>query len=628
MPPTPRIRPYKDFLTPALHRRFALATATLFGICYAEAVLIGNWNSFIWSWVPFGRAGIRTGLLFIPAFMIFILRVAQLHVGIRTSYSAYQTFTKYAPRFETIQTLTWYLFSAWLFSEVYIWSAPKSADLDRIKISPKTDKPSLNEKPIYLTCFLYFLAIVQSGIHLYYDYDRIDIPVTKTKLEASSDQRSHLIVPPAVQFKTRLPSLASSSLLRVIVMAVASPFIYTFTIREYAWGFTRFFAKLVWKLPKAGTLPEIKPFHMSTLLRTLTSGFLLTVLWEVSNALFTIYVAQEPLKNERPITYESKDPNGSLLTGLKGKKLQTRVFAFWELVYISQRFEGRRRNIFEDIDRKGGSTWSQILAVCLEVITGMDSRIVDYQDPKAAAAKLAKQEEPVPSLPKISKPLKEGLNSPGDIFNTPPPPNSRGVSVVQAVGTFAKNHGQSPSGSSPKARNLLKQAEDMILTPKQKEEVAAQGLNALFKDWATWFLRTNLGWPFRQEYRRRVRTVVLGSPYGDVGIIVDAVDSLTRFAVKSLKEDKYGNVQRDVKLIIRTFTTTVTKVEKFKNTLDVHWTDVEKKRESPEVDTILAALKGGLNELINAFGDYSEDLRLSQSEMRMAREAARSEEVV
>jgi len=116
--------------------------------------------------------------------------------------------------------------------------------------------------------------------------------------------------------------------------------------------------------------------------------------------------------------------------------------------------------------------------------------------------------------------------------------------------------------------------------------------------------------------------VVLGQPYGDVGIIVDAIDALTRFAVCSLTEDKYGNVQRDVKLIIRTFTTTVTKLEGFKKSLGVHWTDIEKKQESPEADAILVALKGGLNELVTAFGDYSEDLRLSQSEMRMAREAA------
>jgi len=62
--------------------------------------------------------------------------------------------------------------------------------------------------------------------------------------------------------------------------------------------------------------------------------------------------------------------------------------------------------------------------------------------------------------------------------------------------------------------------------------------------------------------------------------------------------NKYGNVQRDVKLIIQTLTASVTKLEAFKSSLPFHWTDVEKKRESPEVDTILAALKAGLTELI------------------------------
>lgn len=45
MAPASRIRPYKDFLTPALHRRFATATVILFGLCYAEALVIGEWNS-------------------------------------------------------------------------------------------------------------------------------------------------------------------------------------------------------------------------------------------------------------------------------------------------------------------------------------------------------------------------------------------------------------------------------------------------------------------------------------------------------------------------------------------------------------------------------------------------------
>lgn len=278
-----------------------------------------------WSWFPLSRAGIRTGLLFIPAFMIFVLRVAQLHVGTRTSYSAYQTFRRYALRFETIQTLGWYLSSAYVFSEIYIWSASSTADLNRIKIMPKTDRPTLNEKPIYLTCFLYFLAIVQTGFHLYYDYDAIRMPSQKANPDITSDQPSHMVTQPAPQFKTKLPELARNSIFRVGVMVVISPFIYSLTIRNSTWTFTRSFAKIFWKLPKTSILPTTRPFHWSVLLRTGTAGFFLTILWEVANTLFSIYVAQEPLKNDRPITYESKDPNGSLLTGLKAKKLQTRV---------------------------------------------------------------------------------------------------------------------------------------------------------------------------------------------------------------------------------------------------------------------------------------------------------------
>jgi nucleoporin NDC1 len=220
--------------------------------------------------------------------------------------------------------------------------------------------------------------------------------------------------------------------------------------------------------------------------------------------------------------------------------------------------------------------------------------------------------------------LKDGLRRPGDLFSPPTPTASRApLAAAEAVGKFAKSHGQSPPGQlSPRARKLYLKAESAVLTPEQKEVVSSQGLVGLFKEWIITFLQTAAGWPFRQEYRRRMAAAVLGTPHGDVGVIVDAIDSLTRLAVCSLTEDKYGNVQRDVKLIIRTLTTTVTKLEAFKKSVGFHWTDVEKKKESPEVDTILAALKGGLNELVTAFGDYSEDLRLSQSEMRMAREAA------
>ena len=343
MAPVQRIRPYRDFLTPALHRRFALATAVLVFLCYLEAVLgVGSWNgctfsfqslplvltdlcSVFWTWFPLGRAGIRTGLVFIPAFMIYILRVAQLHVGSRTSQSAYHTFMQYAPRLQTIQTAGWYSFSAYLFSEIYIWSVPKDAELNRIIMIRNTERPTLNERPIYLTCFVYFLAILQTGYHLYFDYDQINLPIVKTNLPGASIASPVIAVNPEAKLKTQLRPLALSAFFRAVAMAILSPVIYSVAIRNLAWRFTRTFAKLFWSLPKSSALPSIPPFRLLFLLRTIWVGFLLIMLWEVGNAAFSAYVEREPLKNDRPITYESRDPNGSLLTGLKGKKLQTRV---------------------------------------------------------------------------------------------------------------------------------------------------------------------------------------------------------------------------------------------------------------------------------------------------------------
>jgi nucleoporin NDC1 len=217
------------------------------------------------------------------------------------------------------------MFSAYLFSEIYVWSAPKTADLNRIIKIRNTERPTLNERPIYLTCFFYFHAIVQSGYHLYYDYDRIDMPIMKTNSPGRSAESVQTFVSPEVKLKSKLWPLTVSVFYRAVATAILSPFIYSLTVRSFAWKFTRSFAKIFWSLPKSSALPSITPFHWQFLLRTVVAGFLLIMLWEFGNATFSAYVEQAPLKNDRPITYESRDPNGSLLTGLRGKKLQTRV---------------------------------------------------------------------------------------------------------------------------------------------------------------------------------------------------------------------------------------------------------------------------------------------------------------
>ena len=89
---------YRDLLTPALHKRFSSAALITLVICYAEAILIAHKSSselgphiqeclkfdimtVIWFWFPIGPAGIRTLLIFISVLSVFVLRVAQLHLG-------------------------------------------------------------------------------------------------------------------------------------------------------------------------------------------------------------------------------------------------------------------------------------------------------------------------------------------------------------------------------------------------------------------------------------------------------------------------------------------------------------------------------------------------------------------
>ena len=84
----------------------------------------------------------------------------------------------------------------------------------------------LNEKPIYLTSFLLFLAVVQAGFHLFYDYDRIDMPAIKTKPIGAPKETKEVVMPPALQIQEKLPSIAISALKRSVIAAAVFPVIY------------------------------------------------------------------------------------------------------------------------------------------------------------------------------------------------------------------------------------------------------------------------------------------------------------------------------------------------------------------------------------------------------------------
>ena len=165
-------------------------------------------------------------------------------------------------------------------------------------------------------------AVTQAALHLYNDYDRVPIPITKTGTESGSQQQKpeH----PILQLRARLPLLMQNMALRAAGMSVCGPVVYAIFIRRTAWDWSLSVAKIIWDVPNS-QLSFIPPYHYSIIIRSLTSGFFLIALWEFSNSLFSAYVAGEPLKKDQPLTSESRDPIGTSLLGLQAKREVAKV---------------------------------------------------------------------------------------------------------------------------------------------------------------------------------------------------------------------------------------------------------------------------------------------------------------
>lgn len=284
----------------------------------------------------------------------------------------------------------------------------------------------------------------------------------------------------------------------------------------------------------------------------------------------------------------------------------------WELAFIARDYDARRKAVYEDIDRKDGPMWSQVYGICLDIVRGMEGRIDNYGKPAPVAPVAGPAVE---EKKRSTQPPKQDA-----IFQVTPQKKNFRTEVEKAVNQVTTSPGQG-SQLSPLAKKAMASAKSKLLQIQQ-EATGSDDPQSLFKSFAMKLLSSPLGWPFRQEISRRLTTVVLGAPYGEPGLYVNAINSLGQLAVHSLTEDKYGNVQRDVATIIRTLTSTTTKLVNFKQQLPFHWTDVDPVRDVPEVDVIVEALRDSLAQLIQEFGPYARDLRLSMTDMRLAKEAA------
>ncbi|KAF5002697.1 hypothetical protein FDECE_10550 [Fusarium decemcellulare] len=603
---TVRKAPYKDFLQPALHRRFSSTATVLLAVSYVQAVLLDSWSSYLWGWFPLGPVGVRTAFIFTCGLAILVLRIANYHVGLRTTGSGFQTLRSTLVQLQTYETLFWYGFSSVLFSNVFLWAVSPKANLSWITYF-SGDRARLNERPLFLVAYLISCAITQTFHHYRKDVDRLALGRSKGKDEGQPDALK-------VVFKA-LPQIFGDSATGALSSILVGVFLYYSVLRSFAWGWALMFLRVFYNLPKTNMLPPSWPSDIFLLARCLEAGFLINLIWHAGNFAFSTFMVKPPLKNGNPLTSESKDPNGSLLNGLKSKKLSIKAFAMWELAYIAQGFEARRQAIYEDIDRKDGPMWSQVYAICMEVVKSIETRVDDYGKPPAAPPA-----EPVAEPKKrTSAPLHDD-----PIFNSKPASKTIRNEVEKRLSQVALAPGESPASKlSPIAKKTWKEAKDRALTKEQQELINPEHLKGQFEQWVLRMMQVDtVAALFQQDFRTQFAAAVLGTPYAEPTLCINAIHVLGQLSVHSLAEDKFGNVHRDVPSIIRTLTSVIKKLEAFRLSFPIHWTDTKGKRESPEVDKVVDALKSGLGQVVAKFEPYSSDLRLTLSDIRLAKEAS------
>jgi nucleoporin NDC1 len=281
-------------------------------------------NAVLWSWFPLGPTGFRALAFFFCGILIIILRISQYHPGLRTSDSGVHTFFRYAPKLETVETLLTYTLSAFVFSLVYLWSLPDNSGFEFITYFT-ADRARLNEKPLFLITHLVLLGVYQALLHLFRDVDRLSLGVARPQKQNGDKKPEDGDASLQVRrFRDQLPAMLVYTVNQSVIGIMLSGALYPLTVRGPIWKTTLVFLRPIYSLPRSNMVPASLPF-MPALPRCFYVSLLLMFAWTAANTAFSLFLVKHPLKNGKPLTSDSKDPNGSLLNGLKNKKLSIKV---------------------------------------------------------------------------------------------------------------------------------------------------------------------------------------------------------------------------------------------------------------------------------------------------------------
>ena len=291
---------------------------------------------------PISSTGFRAVILtLLCAWPILILRIAQYHVGIRTSNSAFQTFAQHALQIQTAEAVLTYSISAFVFSMVFLFSRSEGSGLELVAYL-SADRARLNEKALFFMSNLFFMAVQQALLHVYKDNDRlllgIATPAQKKIDEQNAQNGPASTEGPYKRFLGQLPFVGLSSVTQALVGVLISMFFYPMFLRSIMWRLFLALVRPFYNLPRTNMLPSSLPFGGKTIWYCFIANIMISFIWTAGNTAFSIFLVKEPLKNGKPLTSESKDPNGTLLNGLKNKKLAIKVcsmLGIYSFVYVS-----------------------------------------------------------------------------------------------------------------------------------------------------------------------------------------------------------------------------------------------------------------------------------------------------
>ena len=608
VPAKPRL--YRRILTSTLHTRFIHAAALSLILSWDNAVFLHpkrgsscpQANSrdahltqvdLIWSWFPAGPAGFKAALFFLTNLFVFTLLIATTEVG-RPSYRSFFTQLRSVLLSKNAVYVTaGYLASASWFAEAYIWS---SSDLTWITKGNMTTADKLNERPIYLRSFFMMLGLVQAVQHLYLGRSSLHIPIAPPPTPQATDRRTHHILDSFTQIKAEVPWVLGRSALISAIAAALGPFVYSLFLRQSMWQAHLYLAKPWFNLSRSNARATGFPPLLGILLPSIIAGFFLNVTCEMTTILFLVSFRKPPTNKDIPLSSTSKDPNATLLTGLKARKGFTKTFAFWELALIAQNFPDRRKAIFSDIDRPSGPIWSSMLSEALKVLQSIDARIAP---PAPVISSTAQQQSSVQTLPKL---LAEAPSN--NVLVSAPRSSSARRQAEDMVSSGVRNLGSSPKPWRPAYDKAAR-------TIEEKSGAAASPIERLLAS----VKKGSLSSLFSVSNAAKIDAAVLGSPIANAAVVVDATEAMTRMLVASLQEDPYGKAIAGVPSAVKQFSNTI-------NLIDQMFQASPADRGIEEVQIVLARLKADLAELLSAFQTFLLDTGLGIGELNTANKAS------